>query len=118
MPTWPAATVSATDDDVTTYDPTPSTSYTKGKLAVDTPVLLYKDELSYRNKGFFSNISADYMSKRYYSYDNTGFAGNGPGGPVDTRRLPGSALAPKKLLPARLMSVWPQTTDSPASSTM
>jgi iron complex outermembrane receptor protein len=61
------------DDNVTTYDPTSSTSYIKGKLAVDTPVLLYKDELSYRNKGFFSNISANYMSKRYYSYDNTGF---------------------------------------------
>ena len=60
------------DDNVTTYNPTPSISYIKGKLAVDTPELLYKNELSYRNRGFFSNISSNYMSKRYYSYDNTG----------------------------------------------
>jgi len=61
------------DDNVTTYSgSTPVVEAIKGKVAVDTPELLYKTELSYRNKGFFSRIAADYMSKRYYSYDNTG----------------------------------------------
>jgi len=60
------------DDNVTTYDPTPVVGLYKGKLAVDAPELLYKTSLGYNHKGFFSTIGADYMSKRYYSYDNTG----------------------------------------------
>jgi iron complex outermembrane receptor protein len=67
--TWSRSTY---DSDVTTYNPTPSVSLIKGKQAVDTPEFLYKTQLGYHNKGFFSNIGADYMSKRYYSYDNTG----------------------------------------------
>jgi iron complex outermembrane receptor protein len=65
------------DSDVTTY-PTvggvvvPTTYSIKGKIALDSPEFLYKTQLSYSKKGLFSNISADYMSKRYYSYDNTG----------------------------------------------
>jgi iron complex outermembrane receptor protein len=67
--TWDRSTY---DSNVTTYNPTPSISYIKGKVAVDTPEGLWKTQLGYRNKGFYSNIGADYMSKRYYSYDNTG----------------------------------------------
>jgi len=67
------------DDNVTVYVTDPNNSANtipevlpyKGKNAVDTPELLYKTQLGYRNKGFFSHIGADYMSKRYYSYDNT-----------------------------------------------
>jgi iron complex outermembrane receptor protein len=65
------------DDLVTKYDanhnPLPANTYaTKGKLAVDAPEYLYKTELSYNHKELFSHIDADYMSKRYYAYDNTG----------------------------------------------
>jgi iron complex outermembrane receptor protein len=65
--TWSRSTY---DDNVN--DPTYVNYPIKGKLAVDAPEFLYKTELSYRNKGLFSHIGADYMSKRYYSYDNTG----------------------------------------------
>lgn len=41
---------------------------TGGKVAVDTPEFLYKDELSYNKKGFSAHIGADYMSKRYFTY--------------------------------------------------
>jgi iron complex outermembrane receptor protein len=68
--TWNRSTY---DDDVTTYSgSTPTVLPYKGKVAVDTPEFLYKTQLSYGYKGFFSNISANYMSERYYSYDNTG----------------------------------------------
>jgi iron complex outermembrane receptor protein len=68
--TWDRSTY---DDNVTTYSgSTPVVLDYKGKVAVDTPELLYKTQLAYHNKGFFSHLGADYMSKRYYSYDNTG----------------------------------------------
>jgi len=61
------------DDNVNAYSgSTPVTYYYKGKLAVDTPEFMWKTELGYRYKEFFSHINADYMSTRYYSYDNTG----------------------------------------------
>ncbi len=61
------------DANVTTYSgATPVVLPYKGKVAVDTPEFLYKTQLAYHNKGLFSHIGADYMSKRYYSYDNTG----------------------------------------------
>jgi iron complex outermembrane receptor protein len=41
---------------------------TGGKIVVDSPEFLYKDELSYSNKGFAAHIGADYMSKRYFTY--------------------------------------------------
>ena len=65
------------DSNVTAY-PTvngvvvPTTYDIAGKFALDAPKLLYKTQLGYHNKGLFSQIDADYMSKRHYSYDNTG----------------------------------------------
>jgi len=50
----------------------PTTYLIAGKFALDAPEFLYKTQLGYHNKGLFSQIDADYMSKRYYSYDNTG----------------------------------------------
>src|SRR5258708_5124221 len=43
---------------------------TGGKVVVDSPQFLYKDELTYNNKGFNAHIDADYMSKRYFTYTN------------------------------------------------
>jgi iron complex outermembrane receptor protein len=60
------------DSNVTTFNPNETTYYIQGKNALDAPELLYKTQLAYHNKGLFSQIGADYMSKRYYSYDNTG----------------------------------------------
>jgi iron complex outermembrane receptor protein len=67
--TWSRSTY---DSNVTTYNPAPVVALIGGKIAVDSPEFLYKTELGYHNKGLFSHIGADYMSKRYYSYDNTG----------------------------------------------
>lgn len=60
------------DSDVTTYTPAATTYPIKGKMALDAPEVLYKTGLSYNKNGFFSNIDADYMSKRYYTYVNDG----------------------------------------------
>nr|WP_255550746.1 TonB-dependent receptor [Granulicella sp. dw_53] len=43
---------------------------TAGKIAVDTPKFLYKNELTYTKKEFSAHISSDYMSKRYFTYTN------------------------------------------------
>ncbi len=43
---------------------------TGGKVAVDSPQFLYKDELSYDAKGFNAHIGSDYMGKRYFTYTN------------------------------------------------
>jgi iron complex outermembrane receptor protein len=55
------------DSDVTTASGPIATG---GKVAVDSPQFLYKDELTYNNKGFNAHIGADYMSKRYFTYTN------------------------------------------------
>lgn len=55
------------DSDVTTAS---GSIATRGKVAVDSPQFLYKDELTYTNKGFNAHIGADYMSKRYFTYTN------------------------------------------------
>ena len=44
--------------------------HTSGKSVVDTPEWMYKTKLGYDYKGFFANLSGDYMSKRFYSYTN------------------------------------------------
>ena len=68
--TWNRSTY---DDNVNAYSgSTPVTYYYKGKIAVDTPEFLWKTSLGYHNHGFFTNLDADYMSTRYYAYDNTG----------------------------------------------
>jgi iron complex outermembrane recepter protein len=55
------------DSDVTTASGTIATG---GKVVVDSPQFLYKNELSYRRKGFDAHIGADFMSKRYFTYTN------------------------------------------------
>jgi iron complex outermembrane receptor protein len=68
--TWNRSTY---DDNVNTYSGTTEVTLPyKGKIAVDTPEFMWKTQLGYHNKGFFSTLDADYMSTRYYSYDNTG----------------------------------------------
>jgi iron complex outermembrane receptor protein len=58
---------SSYDSDVTTANGPIATG---GKVVVDSPQFLYKDELSYSSKGFSAHIGADYMSKRYFTYTN------------------------------------------------
>jgi iron complex outermembrane receptor protein len=41
---------------------------TGGKVSVDSPQVLYKDELEYNHRGFNAHIGADYMGKRYFTY--------------------------------------------------
>jgi iron complex outermembrane receptor protein len=42
-----------------------------GKVAVDSPEVLYKNELQYATpKNFEVHIASDYMSKRYFTYTN------------------------------------------------
>jgi iron complex outermembrane receptor protein len=41
---------------------------TGGKIVVDSPEFLYKNELSYGKKGFDAHIGSDFMSKRYFTY--------------------------------------------------
>ncbi len=68
--TWNRSTY---DDDVNDYSSgTLNVLHYKDKIAVDTPEFMWKTQLGYHNKGFFSTLDADYMSKRYYAYDNTG----------------------------------------------
>lgn len=69
--TWNRSTY---DDNINTYSgSTPVVLPYKDKTAVDTPEFMWKTQLGYHYKGFFSSLDADYMSKRYYSYDNTGY---------------------------------------------
>jgi iron complex outermembrane receptor protein len=53
---------------VTTYD-------TGGKITVDSPQFLYKNELSYGMKGFDLHLGSDYMGKRYFTYSNDNSVG-------------------------------------------
>lgn len=64
--TWNKSTY---DSDVARSDGTVLYS-TKGKVVVDAPQGLYKTQLQWHHKEFFSNIGADYMSKRYFTYTN------------------------------------------------
>lgn len=59
------------DSNVTTTSSTATTVIpTQGKVVVDSPQFLYKNELQYSSKGFNAHIGADYMSKRYFTYTN------------------------------------------------
>ena len=44
----------------------------KGKIAVDTPEGMYKNSLEYKKNGLFGRIGSDYMSTRYFTYNNDG----------------------------------------------
>jgi iron complex outermembrane receptor protein len=48
---------------------------TDGKTTVDSPKHLAKGELSYDGELFFGRIGVNYMSKRYYSYENDASVG-------------------------------------------
>jgi iron complex outermembrane receptor protein len=53
-----------------------TTVLTGGKVAVDSPEFLYKNELKYTLKGFDAHIGSDYMGKRYFTYtDDNSVAG-------------------------------------------
>lgn len=43
---------------------------TGGKINVDSPQVLYKNELAYRNGAFEGHIGSDIMGKRYFTYTN------------------------------------------------
>lgn len=43
---------------------------TKGKTVVDTPKHLLRGELAYDRDGLFGRIAVNYMSKRYFTYEN------------------------------------------------
>ncbi len=41
---------------------------TGGKVVVDSPEFLYKNELSYSKRGFDAHIGSDFLGKRYFTY--------------------------------------------------
>ncbi len=43
---------------------------TKGKTVVDTPKHLLRGEVSYDSDGLFGRVSVNYMSKRFFSFEN------------------------------------------------
>ena len=43
---------------------------TKDKTVVDTPKQLIRGEVAYDNDAFFGRIAVNYMSKRYFTYEN------------------------------------------------
>ncbi len=43
---------------------------TKGKTVVDSPKHLLRGELSYDNDRFFGRVGVNYMSKRFFTYEN------------------------------------------------
>jgi iron complex outermembrane receptor protein len=43
---------------------------TKDKTVVDTPKQLIRGELAYDSDGFFGRVGVNYMSKRYFTYEN------------------------------------------------
>jgi iron complex outermembrane recepter protein len=53
-----------------------TTVQTGGKVAVDSPEFLYKNELKYTgSKGFDVHIASDYMGKRYFTYTDDNSVG-------------------------------------------
>ena len=49
---------------------------TGGKIAVDSPEVLYKNELSYRRAGFEGHLTSDFLGKRYFTYTDDNFVGS------------------------------------------
>ena len=43
---------------------------TKDKTVVDTPKQLIRGEVAYDNDAFFGRVAVNYMSKRYFTYEN------------------------------------------------
>lgn len=48
---------------------------TGGKVVVDAPQFLYKNELAYAKKGFDIHASSNYMGKRYFTYTDDNSVG-------------------------------------------
>ena len=48
---------------------------TGGKIAVDTPQFLYKNNLTYAHKGLDAHIGSDFLSRRYFTYTNDNSVG-------------------------------------------
>jgi iron complex outermembrane receptor protein len=57
------------EDDVVLSDGT-IYAHTKGKNVIDAPENMLKGELVYDDGSIFGRIGGDYMSKRYFSYEN------------------------------------------------
>jgi iron complex outermembrane receptor protein len=58
------------------YNASPtSVIQTGGKIAVDSPQVLYKTALTYSHRGFDAHMGADYMGKRYFTYTNDNSVG-------------------------------------------
>ena len=54
-----------------------TTTYaTGGKIVVDSPEFLYKNELSYTKKGFDAHIGSDFLGKRYFTYTDDNSVGS------------------------------------------
>ena len=49
---------------------------TGGKITVDSPEVLYKNELSYQRGGFEGHLTSDFLGKRYFTYTNDNFVGS------------------------------------------
>ena len=49
---------------------------TGGKVTVDSPEFLYKDELSYNRGGFEGHLTSDIMGKRYFTYTDDNSVGS------------------------------------------
>jgi iron complex outermembrane receptor protein len=52
-----------------------TTILTGGKVTVDSPQTLYKNELSYSKKGFDVHMGADFMGQRFFTYSNDNSVG-------------------------------------------
>ena len=49
---------------------------TAGKITVDSPELLYKNELSYHHAGFEGHVDSDFLGKRYFTYTDDNSVGS------------------------------------------
>lgn len=69
---------SAYDSDYTVTSKTgaPTTYDTAGKIVVDSPKVLYKNELSYHRAGFAAHLSSDIMGMRYFTYTDDNSVGS------------------------------------------
>lgn len=66
----------------------------KGKTVVDTPKHLLRGEVSYDSDTVFGRVGVNYMSKRYFTYNNDLVAGDGKGS-VGSRALVDATLGYK-----------------------
>ena len=53
----------------------PTVIHTGGKVVVDAPEFLYKNELAYSRRAFDAHISSDFMGKRFFTYTDDNSVG-------------------------------------------